>query len=236
MLEAVWGPGWKLLLEAVWGLGCKRLLLEELRSTESEARAWWGGSVVGWDWWDVWDVRTIVRSTCCFRAKRAPRTPCLLTGLSHPWHGWRRRRSRSAAPRSRCRSSALPRWSVPALLDQQASLDTSALVRGKVAIGVRKLSGKTVAARRNLLRVVGPLVSGFSVDGTGTPRHDVTGSVVGSGSRRSSRFSVVHRPSAVSMQSLHLNSIEPQHFALSSSSLTSLWRTSSLSGSFHRLR
>ena len=34
-------------------------------------------------------------------------------------------------------------WSVltvQALLDQQASLDTSALVRGKVAVGVRKLS------------------------------------------------------------------------------------------------
>ena len=28
---------------------------------------------------------------------------------SHPWHGWRRRRSRSAAPRSRCRSRAPPR-------------------------------------------------------------------------------------------------------------------------------
>ena len=33
-----------------------------------------------------------------------------------------------------------------ALLDRLASLDTSALVRGKVAIGVRKLSGRTVAA------------------------------------------------------------------------------------------
>ena len=79
-------------------------------------------------------------------------------------------------------------WSVQALLDQRASLDTSARVRGKVAVGVRKLSGKTVAARRDLLRVVGPLVSGFCVDGTGTPRHDVTGSVVGPGPRRSLRF------------------------------------------------
>ena len=127
-------------------------------------------------------------------------------------------------------------WSVQALLDQQASLDTSALVRGKVAVGVRKLSGRTVAARRDLPRVVGPFVSGFCVDSTGTPRHDVTGSVVGSGSRRSLRFSVVHRPSAVSLQSLPLNSIEPQHFALSSSSLTALCRASPLSGSFHRLR
>ena len=49
-------------------------------------------------------------------------------------------------------------WSVQALLDQQASLDTSALVRGKVAVGVRKLSGRTVTARRDLLRVVEPLV------------------------------------------------------------------------------
>ena len=129
-------------------------------------------------------------------------------------------------------------WSVQALLDQQASLDTSALVRSKVAVGVRKLSraGRTVAARRDLPRVIGPFVSGFCVDSTGTPRHDVTGSVVGSGSRRSLRFSVVHRPSAVSLQSLPLNSIEPQHFALSSSSLTSLWRAPALSGSFHRLR
>ena len=79
-------------------------------------------------------------------------------------------------------------WSVQALLDQQASLDTSALVRVKVAVGVRKLSGRTVAARWDLLRVVGPLVSGFCVDGTGTPRHDVTGSVVGPGPRRSLRF------------------------------------------------
>ena len=99
-------------------------------------------------------------------------------------------------------------WSVQALLDQQASLDTSALVRGKVAVEVRKLFGRTVAARRILLRVVGPLVSGFCVDSTGTPRHDVTGSVVGSGPRRSLRFSMVHRPTAVSLQSLPLNSIE----------------------------
>ena len=127
-------------------------------------------------------------------------------------------------------------WSVQALLDQQASLDTLALVRGKVAVGVRKLSGRTVAARLDLLRVVGPLVSGFCVDSTGAPRHDVTGSIVGSSSRRSLLFSVVHRPSAVSLQNLPLHSIEPQHFALSSSSLTSLWRTSALSGSFHRLR
>ena len=67
-------------------------------------------------------------------------------------------------------------WSCQVLLDQQASLDTSALVRGKVAVGFRKLSGRTVAARRDLLRVVGPCVNS-----TGTPRHDVTGSVVGSG-------------------------------------------------------
>ena len=60
-------------------------------------------------------------------------------------------------------------WSAQALLDQRAGLDTSALVRGKVAVGVRKLSGRTVAARRDLLRVVGPLVSGFCVDSTGTP-------------------------------------------------------------------
>ena len=52
-------------------------------------------------------------------------------------------------------------WSVQALLERRASLDTSALVRGKVAVGVHKLPGKIVAARRNLLRVVGPLVSGF---------------------------------------------------------------------------
>ena len=113
--------------------------------------------------------------------------------------------------------------SAQALLDQRASLDTSALVRGRVAVGVRKLSGRTVAARRDLLRVVGPLVSGFCVDSTGTPRQNVTGSVVGSGSRRSLRFSAVHRPSAVSLQSLPLNSIEP-HSALSSPSLTSSWR------------
>ena len=31
-------------------------------------------------------------------------------------------------------------WSIQALLDQRASLDTLALVRGKVAVGVRKLS------------------------------------------------------------------------------------------------
>ena len=55
-------------------------------------------------------------------------------------------------------------WSVQALLDQRANLDTLALVRGKVAVGVQKLSGKTVAARQNLLRVVGPLVSCFCVD------------------------------------------------------------------------
>ena len=126
-------------------------------------------------------------------------------------------------------------WSVQALLDQQASPDTSALVRGKVAVGVRKLSGRAAAARRDLLRVVGPLDSGFCVNSTGTPRHDVTGSVVGSGSRRSLRFPVVHRPSAVSLQSLPLNSIE-QLFALSRSSWTSWWRTSALSGSFHRWR
>ena len=106
------------------------------------------------------------------------------------------------------RFPAGPGWSVQALLDQRASLDTSALVRGKVAVGVRKLSGRTVTARRDLLRVVGPLVSGFCVDSTGTPRHDVTYSVLGSGSRRSLRFSVVHRPSAVSLQNLPLNSIE----------------------------
>ena len=49
-------------------------------------------------------------------------------------------------------------WSVQALLDQQAGLDTSALVLGKVTVGVRKLSGRTVATRRDLLSVVGPLV------------------------------------------------------------------------------
>ena len=37
-------------------------------------------------------------------------------------------------------------WSVQAFLDQRASLDTLALVRGKVAVGVRTLSGETVAA------------------------------------------------------------------------------------------
>ena len=58
-----------------------------------------------------------------------------------------------------------------------ASLDTSALVWGKVVVGVRKLSGRTDAARLNLLRVVGPLVSGFCVDSSGTPRHDLTCSV-----------------------------------------------------------
>ena len=79
-------------------------------------------------------------------------------------------------------------WSVQALLDQQASLDTLALVWGKVAVGVRKLFGRTVAARLDLLRVVGPLVSGFRVDSTGTPRHDVTGSFVSSGSKRSLRY------------------------------------------------
>ena len=51
-----------------------------------------------------------------------------------------------------------------------------------------KLSRKTVAARRNLLRVVGPLISGFCVDGTATLRYVVTGSVVGSGPRKSLRF------------------------------------------------
>ena len=75
-------------------------------------------------------------------------------------------------------------WSVQALLDQRASPDTSALVLGKVALGVRKLSGKTVAVD-GIFRVVGPLVSGFCVDGTGTPRHDFTGSAVGSGPRTS---------------------------------------------------
>ena len=90
-------------------------------------------------------------------------------------------------------------WFSQALLDQRASLYiwalvqgsrcyTWALVLGKVAVGVRQLSGKIVslAARRNLLRVVGPLVSGFCVGGTGTPRHNVLDSVP----RRSLRFSV----------------------------------------------
>ena len=52
-----------------------------------------------------------------------------------------------------------------------------------------------------MLRVVWSLVSCFCVDSTGTPRHNVTGSVVGSGQRRSLRFSAVHRSSAVSLQS-----------------------------------
>ena len=41
-------------------------------------------------------------------------------------------------------------WSVQVLLDQRASLDTSALVQGKVAVRVQKLFGKTVASRRKL--------------------------------------------------------------------------------------
>ena len=84
-------------------------------------------------------------------------------------------------------------WSIQALLDRLVSFDTLALVWGKVAVGVRKLSWNTVAAQQSLLCcMVGPLVSGFCDDGTGTPRHDVTGSVVDSGPRRSLRFSVVH--------------------------------------------
>ena len=90
-------------------------------------------------------------------------------------------------------------WSVQALLDQRASLDTSATARGKVVVGVRKQSRKVVAARRNLLRVVGPLVSGFYVDSTGTLRHDVTGSVAGSGPNRSLRFSAIHRSPVLSL-------------------------------------
>ena len=127
------------------------------------------------------------------------------------------RGSRTPAVRARSSSSQRP---VQALLDQRANLDTSALVRGKVAVGARKLSGpgRTVAARRDLLRAVGPLVSGFCVDGTGTPRHDVTGSVVGSGPKRSLRILVVHRSLAVSLQRFPLSSIE-----------TLLWRASALS-------
>ena len=53
-------------------------------------------------------------------------------------------------------------WSLQALLDRRASLKTSALVRGKVAVGFRKLSIPTVAARRNLRCVEGPLISGRS--------------------------------------------------------------------------
>ena len=37
-------------------------------------------------------------------------------------------------------------WSVQALLDQRASLDTSALVRVKVEVGDQKLSVRTVGA------------------------------------------------------------------------------------------
>ena len=48
-------------------------------------------------------------------------------------------------------------WSIQALLDQRASLDTSALVRVSVAVGARKLSGKNscrstgLASRRGAL-------------------------------------------------------------------------------------
>ena len=45
------------------------------------------------------------------------------------------------------------------------------------------------------------MIIGFCVDGTGTPKHDVTGSVVGSGQRRSLRFLSVHRLLAKSLQS-----------------------------------
>ena len=56
---------------------------------------------------------------------------------------------------------ALPRR-LPVLVRSGAprpTLDTSALVRGKVAVGVREIPGKTVATRWSCLRVVGPLVS-----------------------------------------------------------------------------
>ena len=74
--------------------------------------------------------------------------------------GWRRRADAGVAVAQHLGRNAIVArfpagsgWSVQALLDQRASLDTSALVRGKVVIGIRTLSGKTVAARRDLLRV-----------------------------------------------------------------------------------
>ena len=54
--------------------------------------------------------------------------------------------ARVAVKQLLCRDAVVVRfpagsgWSVQALLDQKASLDTLALVRGKVAVGVRKLS------------------------------------------------------------------------------------------------
>ena len=130
--------------------------------------------------------------------------------------GWRRRRSCGAAPQSRCvvrRSPTGSGWSrsVQMLLVLRASRGTSALVQGKVAVGVRKLSWETVAARWNLLRVVGPCISGLCVDGIGTPRHDVTLSPTPfSAPFRGGhwRFSAVHRSSAMSLLRFLLNSIE----------------------------
>ena len=67
------------------------------------------------------------------------------------------------------------------------SLDTSALVRVKLR-SLSESEPKAFRARKipwlAARRIVGPFVSGFCVDGTGTPRHYVTGSVVGSGRAR----------------------------------------------------
>ena len=87
--------------------------------------------------------------------------------------------------------------SFQALVARGASLDPYALVSGQVTIGVQKLSGKRVAAGRDLARVVGSLISTFCFDGTSTQRHYATGSVVASGPGRSLRFSVIHHPSVL---------------------------------------
>ena len=87
---------------------------------------------------------------------------------------------------------------------------------------------KTVAALWNLLHVVGPLISCFCADGKGTPRHDVTCSVVCSCPKRSLRSSVIHRSSARlgCVTAKFSSELDQAALYLSSSALTLMCRAS----------